>query len=252
MMRKCNHIFREYADITIDLESAVGQLDLALSLEEAPEAEQLERSAAFQRHIKHLHQGDANESISNLSGYTAQPLTESIDFKDGKTEPGRKGGAQTTGEIVDTEVEDLLAAPPWDTSSTLGKRKRVSASLEATAKSLVVFNTHIAKVKAAILARPGRPVLPESEWNSLLTGQALDLDMIYSNQFGSRTVATAIDWHAAWDVAREATLIAFPHRTDELAEHTRTITRLFAGSDQSPQSQRAIIAFDRGLRIVVA
>ena len=83
------------------------------------------------------------------------------------------------------------------------------------------------------------PEFPDSKWNNVLSGKAINLDAVFSGTlstvtdnktietfgefellFGaakpSKTVETHGDWVTAWGAASRAIKFAFPHRGEEL------------------------------------
>ena len=124
--------------------------------------------------------------------------------------------------------------------------------------------------KASLLNSPTLPQFPKSEWVSLLSGCAVDLDHVLASHYSTsheekrterisdleffisgcskptKAVETHSNWVSAWDQMVEATLFVFEHRGMELREYGRHITQLFTSLDAPLHSR--IIQYDRAVR----
>jgi hypothetical protein len=118
------------------------------------------------------------------------------------------------------------------------------------------------------------PQFSQAEWLNLLSGNAFDLDHVFSNLYtvshstnnvielgkniellhGSsvpaKSVRTHGDWVIAWDCLVDATLFVFRHRKRELQFYGKHIQRYFASL--SPQLHSRVINYDRAVRIRAA
>ena len=113
------------------------------------------------------------------------------------------------------------------------------------------------------------PEFPDSEWTNVLSGKAINLDVVFSGTlstvtdnktvetlgefellFGaakpSKTVETHGDWVTAWGAASRAIKFAFPHRADELEAYREYITQYFAALH--PKAHPAVFNLDRAIR----
>ena len=110
------------------------------------------------------------------------------------------------------------------------------------------------------------PQFPESEWVSLLSGRAIDLnhtlashystsheekrterigeiEFVVSRSRSTKAVETHGNWVSAWDQTVEATLFVFEHRATKLRDYGRHITQLFTSLE--PPLHTRIIQYDR-------
>jgi hypothetical protein len=94
------------------------------------------------------------------------------------------------------------------------------------------------------------PEFPDSKWNNVLVGKAVNLDIIFSGMystvtdnraikdigdlelhFGAAKPAKAVkmhgNWVIAWRIAFKATRFIFPHHEPELEEYNDYITSYF-------------------------
>ena len=113
------------------------------------------------------------------------------------------------------------------------------------------------------------PEFPDSEWNSVLSGKAINLDVVFSGMYSTatdnraienigdlelhfgaskpaKTIKTHGDWVIAWRIAFKATHFVFPHRAEELEEYSDYITSYFA-SITDPDFHFKIINLDKAI-----
>ena len=129
-------------------------------------------------------------------------------------------------------------------------------------------------VKASLLNSPTLPQFPESEWVSLLSRHAINLDHILASHYSTlheekrtkrigdlkffisgrskptKAVEMHSNWVSAWDQTVEVTLFIFEHRGMELREYGRHITQLFTSLDTPLHSR--IIQYNRAMHNRVA
>jgi len=145
----------------------------------------------------------------------------------------------------------------------------LTASQELTRK---LVQNHVLDLKASkrmVLASKRVPEFPDSEWNNVLAGKAVNLDAVFSGlystvtdnraienigdlelHFGAtkpaKTVETHGDWVIAWRIAFKATRFIFPHRETELEEYNDYITSYFASI--LPSTHSKVLNLDRAIR----
>jgi hypothetical protein len=185
--------------------------------------------------------------------------TESDDDDEEDEHPSRKRIDVDALPWIATRDEDELCIHP-----SLRKTRDI---LENNARD-------IKYARSSLLSSLKLPQFPLSEWNNLLTGQAVDLDRVLSGihaasyetsqkeKLGShievttgalvpaRTVKTYGDWVTAWVPTVAATTFVFPHRKTELDEYGRQIMQLFA--TLTPDAHNRVIHYDKAVRIRVA
>jgi hypothetical protein len=111
---------------------------------------------------------------------------------------------------------------------------------------------------------------PDSEWNNVLAGKAINLDVIFSGMYSTatdnraienirdlelhfgaskpaKTIKTHGDWVIAWRIVFRATRFVFPHRTEELEEYSDYITSYFA-SITDPSFHFKVIDLDKAIQ----
>ena len=127
--------------------------------------------------------------------------------------------------------------------------------------------------KASLLNSLMLPQFPESEWISLLSGCAINLDHVLASHYSTsheekctkriseiefvvgcsrstKAVEMHGNWVSAWDQTIEATLFVFEHRATELRDYGRHITQLF--TSLKPPLHTRIIQYDQAVRNRVA
>ena len=129
-------------------------------------------------------------------------------------------------------------------------------------------------MKASLLNSLTLPQFPESEWVSLLSGQAIDLDHVLASHHPTlheekhtehigdleffisgrlkptKAIETHGNWVSVWDQMVEVMLFIFEHRATELREYGHHITQLFTSLDVPLHSR--IIQYDCAVQIQVA
>ncbi|KAI0652848.1 hypothetical protein C8Q70DRAFT_929169, partial [Cubamyces menziesii] len=131
------------------------------------------------------------------------------------------------------------------------------------------YGKDIAQAKWAISNSPSAPEFPNSEWTSVLSGRAIDLDHVFTGRYtpgpeepvteaisgiefsinhpvAAKRITTCGDWVFAWGRATRATVFAFPHRRDKLVaygEYIRGLSRALA-----PAVHAQVLNFDHTVR----
>ncbi|KAF8810157.1 hypothetical protein BYT27DRAFT_7254100 [Phlegmacium glaucopus] len=118
------------------------------------------------------------------------------------------------------------------------------------------------------------PQFPQAEWLNLLSGNAVDLDHVFSNIYTvsfktrdtielgkniellhdsstpAKSVETHGDWVIAWDCMVNAIFFVFEHRKQELQLYGKHIQRYFASLPAQVHSH--IINYDRAVQLRAA
>jgi hypothetical protein len=166
---------------------------------------------------------------------------------------------------------------PWNKieDSDLESSSKLSPSLQKTHSLLENFSRDAKRARSSLLnCNKSVPQFPPAEWLNLLSGNAIDLDHVFSNIYtvshsanetvelgkdiellhGSfapaKTVKTHGDWIIAWDCLVDATLFIFKHRKSELQSYGKHIQRYFASLPSHLHGR--IINYDRAVRIRAA
>lgn len=159
---------------------------------------------------------------------------------------------------------------PWYNPNTISTRR--SSCIE-TCKSLHQFSEDPTGVRAHLRIANDLPEgIPNSQWEKLLRGEALDLNQILSamhfvqideerkGHLGSsevvfavaeskRQVKTGAEWTSAFRRASNATTFIFPHRSKELIEYADHIESLFSAKYTGAHSK--VILYDQSVRNLV-
>jgi len=148
----------------------------------------------------------------------------------------------------------------------------ISASLRQTQTALENFSRDPKFIKSSIVNALDCPQFPDSEWNNVIAGRAVDLDQVFTSIFSGvqgqkthqlgdfeildgpllpgKSVKTHGDWNSAWDLTVEATTFLFPHRDTELRGYGQHIRRLFQASPAEAYQQ--VIMYDKAVRVRVS
>jgi hypothetical protein len=229
--------------------------------------------------------GDEERRGRRGSGFVEQFFSEAI----GNRRDGEVGNEETgNGEFMDRgsaeldvrkEVEEDRSRKrvreeefPWFEEAQRAKQT-LTVSKQKTRNTIQRARGDVSQVVTWARDAPGCPRnFPESEWNNLFRGNAVNLDVVYSSLNAIRPVShniaklgkleiydaevepikrveTAGQWNSAWTETTEATVFAFPHRRSELDEYRRYMQNLFDSviSGQHPK----VILYDKAIRNLV-
>lgn len=127
--------------------------------------------------------------------------------------------------------------------------RHISLNVRRTCNILASWAPHVQEVKQRFINHLGCPEFPYSEWDNIITGQPVNLDVVLCDVYAGpepATVTTASDWLAAWRRLAEAYRFAFPHRKSELDTYGMYINTMF--SSYITESHSQIINFDKAIR----
>src|SRR5882762_9531489 len=123
--------------------------------------------------------------------------------------------------------------------------------------------------KLKVLGAKRVPEFPDMEWNNVLSGKSVNLDVIFTRMYSTATdsrtienlgelelhfgatkpaksVETHGDWIIAWRIAFCATRFIFPHREKELKDYTEYISSYFASVH--PSAHWKVFELDKAIR----
>jgi hypothetical protein len=162
---------------------------------------------------------------------------------------------------------------PWYTAEVEAQAKEVDGNRKRTRDILATVQKDLAFAEREIRRATSAPqAFPESEWKHIFKGEAINLDVVFSNlhhiappkenvgRVGSteislgrsdpvRKVQTSGDWTVAWHAASKATSYVFPHRAEELRQWGDYMASEFSAKHVSAHYK--LIAFDRAVRSTV-
>jgi hypothetical protein len=209
------------------------------------------------------------QNIANVQRASTGPVEASKRPHSPESDTGEDEYTKRTRLDYDTlpwnEPEDSF----FNSSSTL------SPELQKTHALLENFSRDAKRARTSLLnCNKSIPQFPPAEWLNLLSGNAVDLDHVFSNIYtishstseiielgknlellhGSsapaKSVKTHGDWVIAWDSLVDATLFVFRHKRPELQAYGKHIQRYFASLPT--QMHGRIINYDRATRIRAA
>jgi hypothetical protein len=223
------------------------------------------------------------QRVDEVRQQLAGPPATGRDVVDGQPIQTLPVGSFKRQRSVSPDSEDEYAkrtrldfdALPWNDTEDLGPSTSLSPALQKTHSLLENFARDVKRARSSLL-NCNRPIpqFPQAEWLNLLSGNAVDLDHVFSNVYtishgsnevielgkniellhGSstpaKTVKTHGDWVIAWDALVDATLFVFKHRKSELQSYGKHIQRFFASLPA--QSHGRVINYDRAVRIRAA
>ena len=162
---------------------------------------------------------------------------------------------------------------PWFNAEQRLRKSNTNPSCNKTRKILDIFHRDPVTVKRWIRCASTAPAgFPSSEWDSLVKGETVDLDTVFSSlhhihsidegvgrvgtteiQFGrpkpAAKVETSGQWTAAFNLVVKATSFLFPHRYDELRQYSDYMEELF--SAKSITIHPKLFKYDEAVRYKV-
>lgn len=147
------------------------------------------------------------------------------------------------------------------------RMESLSTSMKKTRQIIEYIHQDVKAAKRWVQSAPGAPAnFPPSEWEAILRGEAVNLDVVfqsvhfprpertdYKPRFSyhrdKRHIKTLSDWRSAWGETMKATLFAFPHRGDELRGYESWIMTWFR--IKTEEVTERILLFDEAVRLRV-
>ena len=145
----------------------------------------------------------------------------------------------------------------------------LTPSQELTRKMVQNHTLDLKLTKLRVLGAKRVPEFPDMEWNNILSGKSVNLDVVFTGMFSpatdsrtvenlgdlelhfgaakpAKSVSTHGDWVIAWRIVLRATKFIFPHRERELEEYTEYISSYFASIH--PSSHWKVFNLDKAIR----
>ena len=162
---------------------------------------------------------------------------------------------------------------PWFSTEQQIRKSKVNCSCNKTREIIEVLQRDPATVKRWIRCATSAPAgFPSSEWDSLIKGESVNIDTVFSSlhhihrvdesvgrvgtteiQFGrpkpAARVETSGQWTSAYNLIVKATSFLFPHRYDELRQYGNYIEELF--SAKSVSIHQKLFCYDAAVRYKV-
>ena len=232
-----------------------------------------------------------NEQRATAGGTYLAMLDEHDRTLTGASSRGFQGRDQIEGESNEQEEQELAGEngakrSKSRSSSPSTKRHKIDESLYAwkireefapttlspnLERTRTMVQNYTADLKHALwsLQSAGSlPPFPKAEWKHVLSGTAVNLDVVFSGLFStladdkittsvgdfdlsvcgskpSKVVQSHGDWTIAWNTTSAAILCAFPHRTVELQQYSEYILQFFGAF---PYSHSKVINLDKAIR----
>jgi hypothetical protein len=267
----CMDIVRDYGK---DLFSKVFAVKSILAaFDESAAYEDMQQSqidGAIGTYLAMLDQHDNMRSLAAIHGERSGANDQLEEDGDHERTPASKRhrsespGARTSSKkrVPDESLFAWLANDGSDDTT-------LSPNQELTRK---LVQNHVLDLKASkrmVLGAKRVPEFPDSEWNNVLAGKAVNIDVVFSGMYSTitdnraienigdlelhfgaakpaKTVETHGDWVVAWRIVFKATRFIFPHRETELEEYNDYITSYFASMHPSAHSK--VLNLDRAIR----
>ena len=230
-----------------------------------------ELNTAIGTYLAMFDQHDESRRISAERGtrYAPGPPSEYEDEDtpaEDRTEKPRARSPFTQGPSRKRAPDESLF--PWLTSES-NEDIFLTPSQELTRKMVQNHALDFKLTKLRVLSAKRVPEFPDMEWNNVLAGKSVNLDVVFTGMYSTSTdnrtienlgefelhfgadkpaksVETHGDWVIAWRIAYRATKFIFPHREKELEEYTEYISSYFASLH--PTAHWKIFELDKAIR----
>jgi hypothetical protein len=228
------------------------------------------------------------EPVGNHAGIANQDDVN--DFFEGLSHGGTRigggdesGGGSSSDDSSDDDDDDrgrsnkkqriYESQMPWFNKERRIRRTNTNPSCNKTRNTLDIFQRDHSTVKRWIKCASSAPAgFPNTEWDSLVKGETVDLDTVFSSlhhvhsidegvgrvgtteiQFGrpkpAAKVETSGQWTSAYNFVVKATAFLFPHQYDELREYGDYMEELF--SAKSTTVHPKLFKYDEAVRYKV-
>ena len=249
----CMQTVQDYRRDKLSKVTAVRDIFAAFRESEAyANTSQDDLDSAIGTYVAMLDQHDASRQTSALRGSRTRGAT------DGEDEEDLVGTVGDKRPRPDSPVGQLSAnkrVPDESLFAWLGDESAeetlLTPSQELTRKMVQNQTIDLKATKRRVLSAKRVPEFPDMEWNNILAGKAVNLDVIFSGMYSTasdnktienlgdlelhfgvtkpaKSVETHGDWVIAWRIALTATKFIFPHRARELKEYSNYISSYFA------------------------
>ncbi|KAJ8453673.1 hypothetical protein ONZ45_g19617 [Pleurotus djamor] len=212
--------------------------------------------------------GDKEEDSGGEDGRQRDVSVGKGRERDEEEESNADGKDDESGHRSNKKPKVLESDLPWYKASQ--STNTVDAYTAKTLRIYRVFSNDPKYAKKELLNTIGIPSFPDSQWDAIIRGQMVDLDVVLSSQYAirpvtehverlgdhmeikngifetARKVTTAAEWIGVWYETSRAYFFCFPHREDELREYGLRIQQLFAAKVVGFHAR--VIAFDKALR----
>ncbi|KAL1698141.1 hypothetical protein EV121DRAFT_297514 [Schizophyllum commune] len=189
---------------------------------------------------------------------------------------GMRAEMEATKRLSNLPASVILASLPWIAHDARNPQP-ARESVRKTSAILENISREPCVARASLLNNEGRPQYPESEWDNMLNGRAVNLDIVVSSEHSieidvktsekvgdfelvftpssssatpSKVVKSHSDYIIAWDRTVAAYEFIFEHRHDKLRDYTRHIFQLFKSFPK--ELHRRVINYDKAVRLRVA
>jgi hypothetical protein len=272
---KCLDIVERYRAGNIYKGDAIYEFAQAIPAEENGAAESPGKT--LQSYIAMLDDWDHERTLSDTDEHREGAQEESGSDYGGRKHKrversARDENEDECGEPVHRRPKIDPELFPWAVSDRIeGSAMRDECA--ATRDLIANYTLDVKLAKSHLLNSGVAPEFPDTEWKSLLSGLAVNLDTVFSGRYStehdpkitheigdftistretttSKSVKSAGDWFIAWNQAAAATSFAFPHRSKECQDYGRHILDLFAAFAE--EHHHLILNYDRAVRKRVA
>ena len=218
---------------------------------------------------------DVNEFLDNICRENQRRTDEERESGEESDDENKLGSESGTGERGRSNKKQRIyeSQMPWFNTEQRIRKLRTDPSCNKTRDALEIFQRDPTTVKRWIrCATSAPPGFPSSEWDSLIKGESVDLNVVFSSlhhihsidegvgrvgtteiQFGKPKPATKVEtsgqWTSAFNLLVKATVFLFPHRYGELRQYGEYIEELFSAKSVSIHPR--LFKYDEAVRYKV-
>jgi hypothetical protein len=232
---ECLSIIDRYRAEQIQKGDAIYELTQTIPDEEIGATESVGKTLGF--YVVMLDDWDRERTLSDADEREREGRGQPEHGDDSR---GQKQANQGGFDVDDECDEPIHKRPkidlelfPW-VASVKAESSSLREECVATKNLIANYTIDVKQAKTHLLNSGVAPEFPDSEWKSILSGLAVNLDIVFSGRYStehdpqitqeigdftiltrevatSKSVRSAGDWFIAWNQAAAATAFAFPH-----------------------------------------
>jgi hypothetical protein len=266
---ECTKAVEDYRGKRVGKWAAIAQISTAISSAAASTSSD-QRAAAGETYLAMLDEHDRILASAHTRGRQGLGRNDSDDEgleenSAGENRSRRSLSRSRSPSSKRRKIDESLYA--WKLQELLAPAP-LPQNLERTRNMVQNYTADLKHALWSLQSSSVLPPFPKSEWKHVLSGTAVNLDVVFSGLFStlaedrattsigdfdlsvggckpSKHVQTHGDWTIAWNATFAAILCAFPHRAMELRIYSEYILQFFGAF---PHSHSKVINLDKAIR----
>ena len=265
----CLKAIEDYKGQSISKWEAITQISTAIRSATAS-TDNEQRSTAGDTYLAILDEHDRLLTGASARGQSgAEPDDEEVYDRQEEFngEDGSKRSISRSGSPVSKRRKFDESLYAWKLREQIAPTA-LSVNLERTRSMVQNYTADLKNALWSLQSAGSLPPFPKPEWQHVLSGTAVNLDVVFSGLFStladdkittsigdfdlsvgsgkpSKVIQSHGDWTIAWNATTSAILCAFPHRAQELQQYSEYVLQFFGAF---PCSHSKVINLDKAIR----